>query len=63
MAIGLTDTKPFVEKCGLWRTLLGKSRHAKVMAVVLDTKINLMDSFNVHIFWWVNKVYAGGQFL
>ena len=29
----------------------------------LDTKINLMYSFNLYIFLWVYNVYAGGQFL
>ena len=29
----------------------------------LETKINLMHSFNLHIFWWMYKVYVAGQFL
>ena len=29
----------------------------------LDTKINLMDSFKLHIFWWMYRAYAGRQFL
>ena len=63
MAIGLTVTKPFTEKYGSWYTLIDKSMHAKVMAIVLDTKINLTESFNLHIFWWMYQVYAGSQFL
>ena len=51
MAIGLTVTKPFTEKCRSLCTLIGKCVHAKVMATFLDTKINLMHSFNLHIFF------------
>ena len=36
MAIGLNVTKPFAEKCGSYRTLIGMFMHAKVMAVFLD---------------------------
>ena len=42
MAIGLTVTKPFAEKCPSLFTLNGKCVHAKVMAAFLDTKINMM---------------------
>ena len=33
MAIGLTVTKPFAEKCRSLYTLIDKCEHAKVMAV------------------------------
>ena len=36
MAIGLTATKPFAEKCRSLCTLIGKCEHAKVMAAFLD---------------------------
>ena len=35
----------------------------KVMATFLDTKINFMHSFNLHVFWWIYKLYVAGQFL
>ena len=63
MAIGLTVTKPFAEKCRSLSALIGKCVHAKVMAAFLDTQINLMHSFNLHRFWWVYKVYVAGQLL
>ena len=50
MAIGLIVTKPFAEKCWSLCALIGKCVHAKVMATFLDTKINMMHSFNLHIF-------------
>ena len=37
MAIGLTVTKPFVEKCPSLGTLIGKFVDAKIMAAFLDT--------------------------
>ena len=42
MAIGLTITKPLSEKGRSLCTLVGKSMHAKVMAVVLDTNGNVI---------------------
>ena len=41
MAIGLTVTKPFAEKCPSLCTLIGKCLHVKLMAAFLDTKIQL----------------------
>ena len=38
MAIGLTVTKPVAEKCRSLCTLIGKSMHAKVMAVLFRRK-------------------------
>ena len=61
MAIGLTVTKPFAEKCRSLCTLIGECVHAKVMAAFLDSKINMMHSFNLHIFWWMYMVYVTGQ--
>ena len=29
----------------------------------LHTKIDLMHSFNLHIFWWIYKLYVADQFL
>ena len=37
MAIGLTVTKPFAEKCWSLCALIGNCVHAKVMAAFLDT--------------------------
>ena len=37
MAIGLTVTKPFAEKCRSLCALIGNCVHAKVMAAFLDT--------------------------
>ena len=54
---------PFAEKCRPLCTLIGKCVHAKVMAAFLDTKINMIQSFNLHIFWWIYMVYVAGQFL
>ena len=41
----------------------GKCVHDKVMAAFLDTKINMMHSFNLHILWWIYMVYVAGRFL
>ena len=38
MAIGLTATKPFAEKCRALRTLIGECVHAKVMAAFQTQK-------------------------
>ena len=35
----------------------------KVMAAFLDTKISLMHSFKLHVFWWIYMLYVAGQFL
>ena len=50
MAIVLTTTKSLPEKCRSLCTLIGKTLHAKVVAF-LDIKVNLMDSFTLHMFW------------
>ena len=63
MPIGLTVTKPFAEKYRSLCTLTGECVHIKVMAAILDTKINLMHSSDLHNFWSINKVYVAGQFL
>ena len=63
MAIGLNVTKPFAEKYRSLCTLIGKCAHAKVMAAFLDKKINMMHSFNLHVFWWIYMLYVAGQFL
>ena len=63
MAIGLIVTKPFAEKCPSLCTLIGKCVHAKVMAAFLDTKINMMHSFDLPIFLWIYLVYVAGEFL
>ena len=63
MAIGLTVTKPFAKKCRPLCTLIGKCVHAKVMAAFSGTKINMVHSFNLHIFWWIYMVYVARQFL
>ena len=61
MAIGLTVTKPFAEKCGSWPRVMVYAYQQ--VYVSLDTKINLMDSLNLDNFWWLYKVYAGDQFM
>ena len=63
MAISLTVTKAFAEKCRSLCMLIAKCVHAKVMAAFLDTLINMMFFFNLHIFWWIYMVYVAGQFL
>ena len=63
MAIVLTFTKSLAEKCRPLCTLIGKCVHAKVMAAFLGTQINLMHSFNPHIFWLNYKLYIAGQFM
>ena len=63
MAIGLTVTKPFAEKCRSLCTLIGKCVHAKVMAAFLGTQINMMHSFYLHIFWQIYMIDVAAQFL
>ena len=51
------------KKCRSLCTVIVKCVQSKVMAAFLDTKINMMHSFNLHIFWWVYVIYVAGQFL
>ena len=56
MAFSLIVTKPFVEKC---RSVCAWQSYGRF----IDTKINLIHSFNLHIFWRIYKVYVSDQFL
>ena len=58
-----TATNLLEETCRSLCTLIGNSMRVKVIAVLLDTKANLLHSLNLHEFWWVYKVYVAGRFL
>ena len=63
VAIGRTIAKPIGETYRPLCTVIGKCVYAEVMAALLDTKIYWAHSFNLHIFWWIYKVYVAGQFM
>ena len=58
MAIGFTVIKPSAENCWSSCTLIGYSKHVKVMTVCLDTKLNWMWSFNLDKIWWIYDIHS-----
>ena len=63
MAIGLSVTKPFAEKCRLLCTLIGKCVHAKNDSRFFRHKNQLDALIQSAYILVIYKLYAGGQLL